>query len=164
MSVDLPLMTFAGSPLRPWAGQIPTSPSTPRASETPGPHALASLASLELLLGMFPVAVARKINRPTVRHHPTSEVAPERGVGAVSILAGGRNLAARHDPTIAVRTPMRNAGHRLRSDQLGKVQGRNLAAPVGLPRQRARLPTLGGVDAPYTDSLAVDFERVTVDH
>ena len=139
MSADRPLMTFAPPLSDRGAARSLPRPPLPRHLKLPGPQ---TLASLELLLGMLSVAVPWKINRPASRHHPASEVAPECSVGAVSILAGGRDLAARHDSTIAIRTPMRSAGHRMRPDQLGKVQGRNLAAPVGLPGQGAGLPAL----------------------
>ena len=56
------------------------------------------------------------------------------------------------------------ARHRLLPDVIGQGERRLLAAAVRLSVRLAGLPRLRRVDAEQPDTLAVDLDRVAVDH
>ncbi|MEK0081944.1 hypothetical protein U1T56_02180 [Geminicoccaceae bacterium SYSU G07066] len=125
------------------------APMLPGRHERAGPHA-APLRARRLLLAEIVLAVPAVGECPAVLDHPGIDL-------------GLAHPADGHRPVPAIPLP-RAAFHGPRPDQVGEGEGRLPAARPGLAVQLAGLSRLRRIDRLQPDAVAVDLQRVAVDH
>ena len=92
---------------------------------------------------------------PTICDRPTAQRHPPPNIFALDV-------ARRDDPLVSV-DPLFLAPHRRVADEAGQGEGRFLSAPPDSTASKARLPTLGRVDAVKAYPLAViEFSKIGI--